>query len=343
MKALVLEAYKTLVYKDIEDPHPGSGEVRVKIMATGICGSDVHGYDGTSGRRIPPMVMGHESSGIIEEVGAGVTGWEKGDRVTFDSTIYNPEDWFTKRGQYNLSENRRVLGVSCNEYKQDGAFAEYIVLPAHILHRIPEKVSFEEAALTEPVAVALHAVNLCEAGPAEKVMVVGTGIIGLLLIQVLKARGFREIIAVDVDPGKLDLASRVGANTTLNPEIDDIEHVVNLQTDFRGMDCIFEAVGIQETIDISVGNIRKGGTVVLVGNITPEVKMPLQKLVTEQIRIQGSCAISGEYPEALELLEQKKIAADLLISRIAPLAEGAEWFERLYSKENGLLKVILTP
>ncbi|MBR9997937.1 MAG: galactitol-1-phosphate 5-dehydrogenase [Cyclobacteriaceae bacterium] len=343
MKALVLEAYKTLVYKEIEDPRPGSGEVKVRIMATGICGSDVHGYDGTSGRRIPPMVMGHESSGTIEELGPGVTGWKIGDRVTFDSTIYNPDDWFTKRGQYNLSENRRVLGVSCNEYKQDGAFAEYIVIPAHILHRIPDKVSFEAAAMTEPIAVALHAVNLCEADPDEKVMVVGTGIIGLLLIQVLKARGFKDIFAVDVDPGKLELASRIGANKLLNPGIDDIAYTVDRQTEFRRLGCIFEAVGIQETIDISFENIRKGGTLVLVGNITPEVKMPLQKIVTQQLRVQGSCAISGEYPEALQLLEKNKITTDLLISRVAPLSEGASWFERLYTKEKGLLKVILTP
>ena len=343
MKALVLEAYKTLVYKEVENPHPGFGEVMVRVRATGICGSDVHGYDGTSGRRIPPMIMGHESSGVIEEIGEGVTGWETGERVTFDSTIYNPEDWYSKRGQYNLSENRRVLGVSCNEYKQDGAFAEYIVIPAHILHKIPDKVSFEAAAMTEPVAVALHAVNLCEADPEEKVMVVGTGIIGLLLVQVLKARGFKDIYAVDVDPGKLELASRMGAGITLNPGIDDIRHVVNLQTEFRGMDCIFEAVGIQETIDISFENIRKGGTLVLVGNIMPEVNMPLQKIVTQQLRVQGSCAIAGEYPEALKLLENKLIATDQLISRIEPMSDGAEWFERLYAKEKGLLKVILTP
>lgn len=343
MKALVLEAYRTLVYKDIPEPDPGYKEVKVQIKATGICGSDVHGYDGTSGRRIPPMIMGHESAGIIHQIGKGVQNWKVGDRVTFDSTIYDVNDWYSKRGQYNLSENRRVLGVSCSEYKQDGAFAEYVIIPEHIIYTLPDQVTFEEAALTEPISVALHAVNLSESNPDEKVMVVGTGIIGLLLIQILRSRGYQEIIAVDVDPARLKLAAKLGASMVLNPQIDDIAYTVNHHTAFRRLDCIFEAVGIQKTMDISFENIRKGGTLVLVGNISPEIKMPLQKVVTEQLKIQGSCAIAGEYPQALKLLECKKIDVDQLISKTAPLSEGSLWFDRLYNKEKGLLKVILTP
>jgi L-iditol 2-dehydrogenase len=343
MKALVLEAYQTLVFKDIPEPNPGFKEVKIRIKAIGICGSDVHGYDGSTGRRIPPMIMGHESSGIIQQVGEGVDRWKKGDRVTFDSTIYDMDDWFSKQGHYNLSDNRRVLGVSCNEYKQDGAFAEYIILPEHVLYPIPENVSFEEASLTEPISVALHALNLSESKAGDRVMVVGAGIIGLMIIQVMKARGYQHIFAVDKDPEKLEMATNMGAEMCLNPEIDDITYAINQRTEFRGADCIFEAVGIQKTIDISFGSIRKGGTIVLVGNLTPEVNMPLQQIVTKQLKIQGSCAICGEYPEALKLLQEKKISTDMLISKIVPLSEGAEWFDRLYTNEEGLLKVILTP
>lgn len=343
MKALVLEAYKTLVYKDVPEPLPGPGEVKVKIQATGICGSDVHGYDGTSGRRIPPMIMGHESSGVIHELGKGVKKWRVGDRVTFDSTIYDTNDWYSKRGQYNLSENRRVLGVSCRDYKQDGAFAEYVVIPEHIVYALPDSVSYEEAALAEPISVALHAVNLSDTKPEDQVMVVGTGIIGLLIIQVLHSRGYRQIAAVDVDNSRLDRALHMGADMALNPQVDDIPYEVKQNTEFRGLDCVFEAVGIQQTLDLSFDSIRKGGTLVLVGNITKEVTMPLQKIVTEQLKIQGSCAIAGEYTEALKLLEEKKISVDQILSRTAPLSEGAQWFDRLYRKEKGLLKVILTP
>lgn len=343
MKALVLEAYKTLVYKDVPEPVPGPGQVKVRIQATGICGSDVHGYDGTSGRRIPPMIMGHESSGIIHQLGKGVQKWHVGDRVTFDSTIYDTNDWYSKRGQYNLSENRRVLGVSCRDYKQDGAFAEYLVIPEHILYALPNSVSFEEAALAEPISVALHAVNLSDTKPEDQIMVVGSGIIGLLIIQVLHSRGYRHIAAVDVDNSRLDMALHMGADRALNPQVDDVPNVLKQNTAFRGVDCVFEAVGIQQTLDLALDGIRKGGTLVLVGNITREVAMPLQKIVTEQLKIQGSCAIAGEYAEALKLLEEKKISVDQIISRTAPLSEGAQWFDRLYRKEKGLLKVILTP
>ena len=137
MKALVLEEYKKLIYKDVPDPEIRDNEVLVKVMACGICGSDVHGFDGSTGRRIPPMIMGHEASGVIVKTGINVKGWKSGDRVTFDSTVYPLNDWFTLGGMYNLSDNREVLGVSPGTYKRDGAFAEYIAIPQHILYKIP--------------------------------------------------------------------------------------------------------------------------------------------------------------------------------------------------------------
>ncbi|MGW8317036.1 MAG: alcohol dehydrogenase catalytic domain-containing protein, partial [Bacteroidales bacterium] len=160
MKALVLEAYNKLVYRDFPDPVAGPGEVLVRVMAAGICGSDIHGMDGSSGRRVPPLIMGHEASGVIVSLGEGVEAWSEGDRVTFDSTIYPLDDWFTRRGLYNLSDNRMVLGVSPGEWKKHGAFAEYVSVPGHILYRIPDEVTFTQAAMVEPVAVAAHAVEL---------------------------------------------------------------------------------------------------------------------------------------------------------------------------------------
>ena len=145
MKALVLEKYNHLVYKDVPDPLIKSDDVLIRVKACGICGSDVHGLDGSTGRRIPPMIMGHEASGVIIETGKNVTGWKSGDRVTFDSTVYPLNDWFTLEGLYNLSDNREVLGVSPGTYKRDGAFAEFIAVPQHILYKIPGNVSFEQA------------------------------------------------------------------------------------------------------------------------------------------------------------------------------------------------------
>ncbi len=186
MKALVLEKYMHLGYKEVDKPVPGDNEVLVKIQAVGICGSDVHGMDGSTGRRIPPVIMGHEASGIIEQTGAAVTRWKKGDRVTFDSTIYKQDDWYTQQGMYNLSDDRMVLGVSTPEFKKDGAFAEYVTLPQHILYAIPENVSFTEAALTEPAAVALHAIYLSGLQEKDTVLIIGAGMVGMFVIQLLK-------------------------------------------------------------------------------------------------------------------------------------------------------------
>src|SRR6266446_9589216 len=160
MKALVLKAYGQLEVRDVPPPGIGPRDVLVRVMACGICGSDVHGMDGSTGRRIPPIVMGHEAAGLVERVGAQVTSFAAGDRVTFDSTIYNPESFFSRRGLVNLCDDRRVLGVSCEDYRQDGAFAELVAVPSHILYSLPPGMTFEQAAMVEPVSIAVHARNL---------------------------------------------------------------------------------------------------------------------------------------------------------------------------------------
>jgi L-iditol 2-dehydrogenase len=343
MKALVLEAYHKLVYKDFPDPEVAYDEVLVKVMSVGICGSDVHGMDGSTGRRIPPIVMGHEASGVITSLGRDVRGWSVGDRVTFDSTIYKLDDWYTRKGFYNLSDNRMVLGVSPGEYRRHGAFAEYVNVPQHILYKIPEGVSFTQAAIVEPVAVAAHAVGLTPVSWNDTALVVGSGMIGLFVIQVLRARGCGTIIAVDLDDDRLLLAGKLGADLGLNPRKDDIRNEVEALTQGRGADVAFEVVGISGTVKTAISAVRKGATVTLVGNLSPGVEIPLQAVVTRQLRLQGSCAICGEYPAVLDMIARKAVDVDAILSAEAPLSEGAEWFKRLYDKEAGLIKVVLKP
>jgi len=343
MKALVLEEYNKLVYKEVPIPDIQDNEVLVQVKACGICGSDVHGMDGSSGRRIPPIIMGHEASGIIEKVGTEVKNWMPGDKVTFDSTIYPLNDWYTLKGMYNLSENRKVLGVSPKEYRQHGAFADYVAVPVHILYRLPEGVSFIQAAMVEPVAVACHAVELTPISLQDTVAVVGTGMIGLFLIQVLKNSNAGKIIAVDINEEKLSLAKQFGADLLLNPLKQEVPGEIQKITDGRGADIVFEAVGNSETLNLSIESVRKGGTVTVIGNLSPVVSLPLQSVVTRQIRIQGSCAIAGEYPIVLDMMHKGIINIDLMLSATPPLSEGAVWFKRLYDKEPGLNKVVLIP
>ena len=343
MKALVLEEYNKLVYKDMPVPEYRPNELLVRVKACGICGSDVHGMDGSSGRRNPPLIMGHEASGTVEKVGKEVTRYKPGDRVTFDSTEYPLNDWFTLQGRYNLSDNRKVLGVSPKEYKRHGAFAEYVVVPEHILYKLPDQVSFEQAAMVEPVAVATHAINLTPIKMGDVVLVVGTGMIGLFLVQVLKLSNAGKIIAVDLDEKKLKLARDFGADVMINSDDSEFHQKILDQSDGRGVDVSFEAVGINPTVKAAIEATRKGGTVTLVGNLSPKVDLPLQSVVTREIRLQGSCGIGGEYPQVLEMIEKGLVDVDALLSAKAPLSEGANWFKRLYEKEPGLNKVILQP
>ncbi|PCJ98736.1 MAG: galactitol-1-phosphate 5-dehydrogenase [Flavobacteriaceae bacterium] len=343
MKALVLESYNNLTYKDVENPIINDNEVLVKVKAVGICGSDVHGMDGSTGRRVPPIIMGHEASGIIHEVGNNITAWKPGDRVTFDSTIYNEDDWFTKKGMYNLSDNRMVLGVSCNEFKRGGAFAEYVVIPQHILYKIPENVSFSQAAMTEPAAVALHALNISDLDKNATILVVGSGMVGMFVIQLLKIKGVKTIIAVDTETDRLEKAKQSGADHIFKPDDKELPNLINQITGNRGVDLVFEVVGLSETINKSISLLRKGGALTIIGNLSKTIELPLQAVVTRQLKIQGSCTINGEYEEVLEYISNGKLNVERILSAEAPLEEGASWFDRLYKKEKGLMKVILKP
>ena len=342
MKALLLSQYRHLEVAEVDRPVVDAGEVLIRVAACGICGSDVHGYDGSSGRRIPPIVMGHEASGRIAAVGAGVRGLSEGDRVTFDSTVYCGACKHCVRGEVNLCDRRQVLGVSCQEYRRAGAFAEYVTVPARIVYPLPDNFAFADAAMLEAVAVAIHAASLAEIPPGNTALVLGAGTIGLLILQALVVAGCSRVFVTDIDSSRLKLALDLGATDGITAEPDPVAQVLDL-TAGQGLDLAVEAVGRNQTVGAAIGSVRKGGTVVLVGNISPEVTLPLQKVVTRQIRLQGSCASAGEYPRAIQLMANGAIRVKPLITAIAPLDEGPQWFERLHAREPNLMKVVLTP
>lgn len=343
MKALVLKEYRQFAIEDFPVPTLQPNEVLVRVRVCGICGSDVHGMDGSSGRRIPPIVMGHEAAGVIAEIGSAVTGWSKGDRVTFDSTVSCGECWYCRRGEINLCENRRVLGVSCGEYRRHGAFAEFVAVPQRILYRLPDNLSFEQAAMVEAVSVAVHAIERTPLELNAAVAVVGTGMIGLLVVQVLRARGCGKIIAIDLDEGKLKLANRLGATHTIKASEPDLQERICALTSGRGADAAFEVVGLPATVKTAIESVRKGGSVTLVGNLKAQAELPLQAVVTRQITLIGTCASAGEYPACLDLIASGKVNVTDFISATPPLEEGPAWFERLYAGEKGLMKVLLKP
>ena len=341
-----MSEYLKLEMTEVAAPVLAPDEVLLRVEACGICGSDVHGFDGSSGRRIPPIIMGHEAAGTIASVGSSVTDWTVGDRVTFDSTVYCGACTYCLRGEANLCDNRQVFGVSCNDYRRNGAFAEYIAIPERVLYRLPPELPFAEAAMIEAVSVALHAVFVSQLKAGETALVLGAGMIGTLIVQALRVAAASHIFAADLDANRLAAVGRSGAHTLINldhaGEGQDAASTV-LQKYAGGVDHVFEAVGFGSTVKTAVAAVRKGGTVTLVGNIAPQVELPLQAVVTRQIRLQGSAASAGEYPRAIELLASKQIDVSPLISAVEPLSRGADAFERLYRREPNLIKIVLTP
>lgn len=343
MKALMLEEYNKFVYTDVDAPQVGPADLLIRVKACGICGSDIHGMDGSSGRRIPPLIMGHEAAGVVEAVGEQVGKFAVGDRVTFDSTISCGDCHFCYRGEHNLCDARRVMGVSPGEYRQHGAFAEYVVVPERIAYGLPAELSFERASMTEPVSIAMHAVNITPMQLGDTALVIGAGMIGNLVIQSLRLAGAGQIIAVDLEDHKLEIAQEVGATTILNASKCDVVAEIHKLTDGRGVDAAFEAVGITAGVNSAIAGTRKGGSVTLVGNLAANIEFPLQSVVTREMRLYGSCGINGEYPAAIAAIDNGSINVDVLISSVSPLSEGASWFDRLYNHEEGLMKVILQP
>lgn len=343
MKALLLTEYKHLELADIPTPEIGPDDLLVQVKACGICGSDIHGWDGSSGRRIPPLVMGHEAAGVVSAVGENVTGFAVGDRVTFDSMVSCGKCHFCLEGRPNLCDDRMVLGVSCGDYRRYGAFAEYISVPARITFPIPDELPFAHAALIEAVSVAVHAANRTPVKMGDTAVVVGSGMIGLLVIQAIRLAGCSNVIAVDLSDEKLKVAKQLGADVTLNASKDDVVARVKELTSGRGADVALEVVGATATVQSAIECTRKGGSVTIVGNLAPTVEFPLQSVVTRELNIFGSCASSREYPACIDLLARGAIRVEEMISAKAPLEDGPEWFSRLYAGDTDAMKVLLCP
>jgi len=284
--------------------------------------------------------MGHEASGVVAEVGPNMTAFKVGDRVTFDSTVSCGRCPYCVRGQINLCDNRRVLGVSCDEYRQDGAFAEYVVVPERIVCGLPENVSYEHAAMIEPLSVALHAVDRAAPRIGETAVVFGGGMIGLLILQVLRLTGLNQIVVIEPDPNRRQMAEDFGADLVLSPQ--QTQSMPPARA-IPSADLVFDAVGINDTVQGAIDTVGKGGRVVLVGNLQPEVSLPLQKVVTRELTLLGSCASQGDYPRCLGLIARKAVRVEPLISVVAPLEEGPYWFDQLYHRRQPLMKVILRP
>ena len=343
MKALLYTKPYTFEYTEVPDPVVGDEDVLVRVRACGICGSDVAGHTGKTGRRLPPLIMGHEAAGVVERTGSNVRGLAQGDRICFDSTVYCNQCPACKQGLFNRCVKRQVLGVSVPEFKRQGAFAEFVAVPNWICAKLPENMSFVQAALLEPASIGTHAANRPPIAGSDTVVVIGAGTIGLFILQAAKLRGARTTIACDLNEFRLDLARRVGADLCLHPGKVNLKEEVQGRTEGRGADVTFEAVGFAETFRQAISITKTGGTVTAVGNLQKETEFNLQELVSRELTFTGSYASAGEFRTCIEMIASGKMNVAPLVSEVLPLKEGPAAFQRLLDGKENLLKIILEP
>lgn len=329
MKACVLTDYYCHTLQNVPIPARRlPDDVLVRVRSAGICGSDLHGYTGQSGRRVPPLIMGHEATGDVVELGAE-TPLQVGQRVALQPLIYRPDP-------ATGIVRRRLIGMDLQ-----GAYAEYIVMPAENLFPIPDTLSYAEGALAEPLAVAVHAVSLSPIRPYDRVLVIGAGAIGLLTVQVLRLAGAGLIVVSDINETRLNVAKQIGAHEVIRADQEDVTRKALQLTDGRGFDRTYEAVGITQTVQQSVASVCQGGTVVWIGNNQRTVEVDMQSVVTREITIRGTYGMTQQdFHRALAILADGAIRVTPLINRRATLDECPTLFDELIADQT-IIKCII--
>jgi 2-desacetyl-2-hydroxyethyl bacteriochlorophyllide A dehydrogenase len=338
MQGLVYEGPRMMQLREVPLPDLADGEVLVRVKATGICGSDLHGYTGKSGRRLPPMIMGHEFAGVVEDM-KGVSGaWRMGERVVAQPTIFCGACEYCRRGQTNLCEHKKLFGVM----NVNGSMATFLNVPEQLLYRLPDTVSFAHGAMIEPLAVASAAAAKVDV-EGRDVLIVGAGTIGLLLLQVVVLAKPRRCIVVDVNRARLDLAGKLGATYALDSSDGTVPESIDRITEGKGVGVAFEAVGITPTVQAALAPLCKEGVCVWIGNSERMVTLNMQDVVTKAQRILGTYAYTHEeFGRALGMAAAGRISLDPLISSVVPLAEGPEMFRLQTENPGSLIKVILS-
>lgn len=340
MKALRYLGPERLEVQDLPTPIPEKDEVLIRVRACGICGSDVHGYYGLTGRRIPPVTMGHEFCGEVCGLGADAKRFSVGDRVVVQPINFCGECENCKKGLTMLCLNKRFLGV----LSENGAMAEYVAAPEKLLYKIPDSCSFYQGALVEPYAVAYG--GRLKAGDAagKTVLVVGAGTIGLCVVQLIKQMAPGKLIVSDLSEARLKTALSMGADVAINSREEDFLEAVARITDGKMVDVSIECVGVQSSANQSIQCLRVGGTAVWLGMSQKEMTINMQDIVCSARRVLGSFNYTHkEFGEVAEIVASGQLNTDKLISKVVSLEEAVEIFPQIHQYPDDYLKVIIDP
>ncbi|WP_077329169.1 zinc-binding dehydrogenase [Virgibacillus siamensis] len=341
MKALVKTelGFGNLEIQEKNEPTPGPDQVKIEVKYAGICGSDIHTYEGHYKVGVP-VTLGHEFSGVVVETGEGVTDFSVGDRVTSETTYsICGECEYCKTGDYNLCNHRKGLGT-----QQDGGFTNYLIARAESVHKLPDGVSFQSAAMTEPLACTHHAVSKTDIKDGDVVVVIGPGPIGLFTAQVAKSFGATVIITgLTNDQVRLNKAEELGMNYVVNTQEQDVKEVVHQLTDGYGADIVFECSGAVPAAKQGLDLLRKKGQYCQVGIFPqPDVSFDLEKIIQKEIRVVGSRSQkSADWEPSLELMNSRNVNAEAMVTHEFKITEWDEAYQAIKGGE--AIKVLLTP
>lgn len=340
MKAAVLRgANRTLEVMEVPTPSPGPGEALVRVVGCGMCHTDLHYLDhGVKTFKEPPIILGHEAAGTVEKLGDGSGDVAEGDRVLIPAVLSCGTCRYCRRGRENICDNLVMLGNN-----MDGAYAEFVVVPASQLIAVPASIPLERASIiADAVSTPYHAVkHRGRVQPGDIVAVVGCGGVGLNVVQCATLAGAR-VIAIDVSEQRLDIARTLGAVETVNPnEVERIDRHVRKLTD-GGVDVAFEAIGNPKTIRVAFSLLRRGGRLCVIGYSADEVTLSAAKLMYFELEVVGSLGCgAGEYPEIIGLVEAGRLRLDIIVSGCIPLDDINDGFDRLRRGEG--VRWVVTP
>jgi len=326
MKALMYTAPRKLEVQDVPKPTVGTGEVLLQVLACGICGSDVHGYLGENGRRIPPMVMGHEFTAKVAETGSGCETLNIGDVVVVQPNVACFECDFCNAGRENLCPHKRVYGV----FDFNGAMQEFLAVPERLCIKLPAGLDYKAGSLTESFAVSYSALKKAGDLSGKSILIIGAGTIGLLAMLAAKIQNPSQIAVCDLSDERLRLATEMGADVAEKPPF----------FDDKQFDVTIEAVGIAPTANLAVKVAKHGGTAVWIGNNQRMIEVNMQDIVTREIKVCGTYIYNfREFGEALLLLEDLNL--EQFLNKVIAVEEAADIFAQLAENADKYLKVII--
>lgn len=330
MKALVYEGPRSMTIRELPIPDIKPDEVLIQVKRAGICGSELSGYLGHNSLRKPPLIMGHEFSGVIERLGSQAMELQVGDRVTANPLVTCGHCRYCRNGQAQLCGERNLLGAH-----RPGAFAEYIAVPSRNVYRLDDHVTMEEGAFAEPFACAIHVCRMLALTPTDRLLVYGAGPIGLFALQAAQVYGLRNIVVADLNEARLEIVQELGgiAVSSLNQLDPSLS---------GGFDAVIDAVGADITRRNSIEAARPGGKVVFTGLHEAESKLPVNDMIRSETLTMGAFAYSHEDFETAVLWIGQGRVNMLPWVELASLSQGSECFEKLISGPGKIAKIILS-